>query len=350
MLERYAYTPWGERRDPSDWTKPDGRTEFFNNRGFTGHEHLDTFNLIDMGGRMYDPMLGTFLSIDPYIQAPDRWLNYNRYLYCYGNPLSYTDPSGENPFAIFGAAVLISTVVGAAMATYTGLQQGLVGEKLVNHILLGGAIGAVCGAAGGAVGCGVSAALGKVVAASFVGAGTIGAASGATAGFLNGSISTWINGGSFGEGILAGLEAGAYGAMSGFVLGGLTQGITNHLQGKNFWTGKAIAPVPQTSNSASSAASQSADMTLDEYEAQYNETNRIQVKDYHPRLSNKTYTYHNFPRMIEDKVIKYGIPSQRINDAAYWFEYNGSVNGVDGFFTIGINKDGVLFHRCFYPK
>ena len=156
---------------------------------------------------------------------------------------------------IFGAAVLISTVVGAAMATYTGLQQGLVGEKLVNHILLGGAIGAVCGAAGGAVGCGVSAALGKVVAASFVGAGTIGAASGATAGFLNGSISTWINGGSFGEGILAGLEAGAYGAMSGFVLGGLTQGITNHLQGKNFWTGKAIAPVPQTSNSASSAAS-----------------------------------------------------------------------------------------------
>ncbi len=45
-------------------------------------------------------------------------------------------------------------------------------------------------------------------------------------------------------------------------------------------------------------------MTLDEYAAQYNETNRIQVKDYHPRLSNKTDTYHNFPRMIEDKVIK----------------------------------------------
>ena len=47
-----------------------------------------------MGGRVYDPMLGSFLSIDPYIQAPDNWLNYNRYLYCYGNPQIYTDPSG----------------------------------------------------------------------------------------------------------------------------------------------------------------------------------------------------------------------------------------------------------------
>ncbi|MBQ6766030.1 MAG: hypothetical protein IJP50_03345 [Paludibacteraceae bacterium] len=94
VVERYAYTPWGERRNPSDWTKPDSRTALLFNRGFTGHEHLDTFNLIDMGGRMYDPMLGSFLSIDPYIQAPDNWLNYNRYLYCYGNPQIYTDPSG----------------------------------------------------------------------------------------------------------------------------------------------------------------------------------------------------------------------------------------------------------------
>lgn len=57
IVERYAYTPWGERRDPNDWTKPDNRREFFTNRGFTGHEHLDAFNLIDMGGRVYDPTI-----------------------------------------------------------------------------------------------------------------------------------------------------------------------------------------------------------------------------------------------------------------------------------------------------
>ncbi len=55
-------------------------------------------------------MLGSFLSIDPYIQAPDtdRWLNYNRYLYCYGNPQIYTDPSGE-----FITALIIGAADGA---------------------------------------------------------------------------------------------------------------------------------------------------------------------------------------------------------------------------------------------
>ena len=32
---------------------------------------------------------------DPFVQAPGNWLNYNRYSYCWNNPLRYTDPSGE---------------------------------------------------------------------------------------------------------------------------------------------------------------------------------------------------------------------------------------------------------------
>ena len=94
VLERYAYDPWGNRLNPDNWKERDSRTELLNNRGFSGHEHLDQFGLINMNGRVYDPMLSTFLSVDPLLQAPDNWLNYNRYLYCYGNPLSYVDPSG----------------------------------------------------------------------------------------------------------------------------------------------------------------------------------------------------------------------------------------------------------------
>jgi RHS repeat-associated protein len=58
------------------------------------HEHLDDFGLINMNGRVYDPLMAQFLSPDPYIQAPGSWMNYNRYAYCYNNPLMYNDPSG----------------------------------------------------------------------------------------------------------------------------------------------------------------------------------------------------------------------------------------------------------------
>ena len=64
-------------------------------RGYTGHEHIDVLNLINMNGRMYDPQLGRFLSPDPFIQSPTNPQNFNRYSYCLNNPLKYTDPDGE---------------------------------------------------------------------------------------------------------------------------------------------------------------------------------------------------------------------------------------------------------------
>jgi RHS repeat-associated protein len=38
-------------------------------RGYTGHEMLPEFNLINMNGRLYDPVLGRFLSPDNYVQC-----------------------------------------------------------------------------------------------------------------------------------------------------------------------------------------------------------------------------------------------------------------------------------------
>lgn len=64
-------------------------------RGYTGHEMLPEFGLINMNGRMYDPLLGRFLSPDNYVQLPDLSQSFNRYSYCLNNPLKYTDPSGE---------------------------------------------------------------------------------------------------------------------------------------------------------------------------------------------------------------------------------------------------------------
>ena len=53
-----------------------------------------------MNGRVYDPLTAQFFSPDPHIQAPDYWLNYNRYSYCLNNPLVYVDPDGEFFFLI----------------------------------------------------------------------------------------------------------------------------------------------------------------------------------------------------------------------------------------------------------
>lgn len=63
-------------------------------RGYTGHEHLASFGLIHMNGRIYDPLWGRFLQADPIIDEPFNLQSYNRYSYVSNNPLAYTDPTG----------------------------------------------------------------------------------------------------------------------------------------------------------------------------------------------------------------------------------------------------------------
>lgn len=64
-------------------------------RGFTGHEHIKGTGLINMNGRLYDPLTSSMLSPDNNIQMPDFSQNLNRYAYCLNNPLAYTDPDGN---------------------------------------------------------------------------------------------------------------------------------------------------------------------------------------------------------------------------------------------------------------
>jgi len=49
VVERRAYDPWGRHRNPQSWTDVDyTSTSWLNNRGYTGHEHLDAFQIINM--------------------------------------------------------------------------------------------------------------------------------------------------------------------------------------------------------------------------------------------------------------------------------------------------------------
>jgi RHS repeat-associated protein len=64
-------------------------------RGFTGHEHIRGMNLINMNGRLYDPITSSMIRPDANIQTPDFTQNFNRYAYCLNNPLTYIDPDGN---------------------------------------------------------------------------------------------------------------------------------------------------------------------------------------------------------------------------------------------------------------
>ena len=93
-VERLSFDAWGRRRNATDWTYNNVPATFLFDRGFTGHEHMDAFGLINANGRIYDPCMGRFLSPDNVVQSPDFTQDYNRYSYAINNPLKYTDPSG----------------------------------------------------------------------------------------------------------------------------------------------------------------------------------------------------------------------------------------------------------------
>ena len=104
-------------------------------RGYTGHEMLAELGIINMGGRLYDPVLGRFFSPDNYVQAPTDSQNFNRYSYCLNNPLKYTDPTGE----WFGIDDLIAFGVGAIIGYVSnGIKTGNWGLKSVKVGLMTG--------------------------------------------------------------------------------------------------------------------------------------------------------------------------------------------------------------------
>ncbi|MDP2422915.1 MAG: FG-GAP-like repeat-containing protein [Bacteroidales bacterium] len=138
LLQELSYDAWGSRRNPATWQPFAGTppAPLFD-RGFTGHEHLYAFNLINMNGRMYDPVLGRFLSPDPVLQFPDFTQGLNPYSYCLNNPLSFTDPSGysidKDALFINGGRISMSlffTLV--AITTPTPIGPIVLGIALIN--------------------------------------------------------------------------------------------------------------------------------------------------------------------------------------------------------------------------
>lgn len=147
VLVRESFTPFGARRG-SAWTgtPTSGDNTAIGNttrKGFTGHEMLDSVALVHMGGRVYDPFLGRFLSADTVIQSLGATESINPYAYAWNDPLRYVDPTGHG---ILDA--IIGVVVGA-IAFFT-LQPELIGA--LGTFWGSVAAGAIAGFVGGFTG------------------------------------------------------------------------------------------------------------------------------------------------------------------------------------------------------
>ena len=120
VVAEFSYDSWGRRRDKDTWNYTlSGEPALFADRTFTSHEYLPWFNLVNMNGRLYDPLVGRFLSSDNYIQDPLNSQNYNRYSYCLNNPLIYTDLSGEKWYHWFALLSPIAYFQGVVKHDWT---------------------------------------------------------------------------------------------------------------------------------------------------------------------------------------------------------------------------------------
>ncbi len=198
-------------------------------RGFTGHEMLPDFCLINMNGRLYDPAIGRFLSPDNYVQLGDFSQSYNRYSYCLNNPLKYNDPSGE-----FWEMVIASALFGAIQS---GAMADMNGGNFWDGAWKGALVSAASYSAGFAAGGAISRWLNAKNLTGFVNGFASGLIRGTTGGFVGGAGDALLDGCGIKGMLHAGFVSGGISAIIDGTVGGATEGLNAIQHNGNFWTG-----------------------------------------------------------------------------------------------------------------
>jgi RHS repeat-associated protein len=246
IVAEQNFDAWGRKRNFATWdyagvqSVPDWLY-----RGFTGHEHLAEFGLINMNARLYDPILGRMLSPDNFTGSGTQ--GFNRYSYANNNPLKFTDPSGDFP------------VLMALVGFYIGFNSAVLNNPNGNFgdFVKSGLIGAATSIVGAGIFGGVTSALsGYSFVQGALSFGNLGVMQPMVTGALNGFISGAASGvgSALFSSALQGFEGDVWSnAWQGGLIGGIFGAISGfrdaNQRGFNPITGKKVldeAWIPST--------------------------------------------------------------------------------------------------------
>jgi RHS repeat-associated protein len=128
-IELIEYKPYGQFSKHEKPLANDQSATFY----FTGKKLDDETGLYFLGGRYYDSSLGKFITPDTLVPYPTDPQTLNRYSYCGGNPVNFTDPSGHF-FGIFVAIFKVAVAIGKAVAAVANAVRPL--YELYNQVSL----------------------------------------------------------------------------------------------------------------------------------------------------------------------------------------------------------------------
>lgn len=260
----FTYTAFGVRK-----AQKESASIFI--KGFTGHDQLDEFELIDCNGRYYMPSIGRFLSADPFVSSITDLQGLNRYSYVGNNPINTVDPSGYwgwNPVKALGSAV--GAIVGGVSSAISNVGRAVVnaaeayvglyakayeeGNRFVNKygkqlIIIAAAVAITYVSGGSMAGLGLAMLQGAAIGAG-VGAGITAIRGGSFSDILNAGFNGAITGASVAAmsyGLASGANAVFDGSAAGkHILGGvngyMSSGGGN--QDKGFLRGVAASFIP----------------------------------------------------------------------------------------------------------
>ncbi|MDM1074149.1 RHS repeat-associated core domain-containing protein [Empedobacter brevis] len=267
LVEKRLFDAWGNIKKVIHQDGTVNTTLGIIDRGYTGHEHLQSVGLIHMNGRLYDPVLRRFISPDNFVQDPYNTQNFDRYTYVYNNPLIYNDPSGESVVAaIIGVAIALTThaIMNAVQGIPIWYGMGKTAAIAIGTAVVSYAVSVVSSS--------ISSSIGKTIFQA------------ATRDVISG-ISSSINGSSFFKGYITSFVTPQADTSSlnisptleyamEVVSGGVNAGISSVISGGNFWQGARQGFILSASYSAVNKFIGSISVTTEEGMTANNENNK----------------------------------------------------------------------------